>query len=162
MKVNKNIIISIVVTLVIGIGISAVIFKPLGTMITEKNNTDLYLQMKDDAIAEVKAEFDKQLEQVKKDTEQQINNLKAEYDKAISDAKLQQANDIKETLQQANDNAQKAIEDATSPQNIEQRRQEENKQINTDPPIKLIEEPIDNNSNNGGSGDSEKPLSNDN
>lgn len=138
MKVNKNIIISVVVTLILGIGISAIAFKPMGTVATEKNNTELYLQMKEQAKEEVQAEFDKQLEEVKKDTDAQIEKLKVEYDKAIADAKLEQANNIQAAIEQANANAQSAIETATSPQAIEQRRQEEMKKnpVEVDPPRK--------------------------
>lgn len=125
MKVNKNIIISVIVTLVAGVGISAFVFKPLGTVATEKNNAELYLQMKEEAKEEVKAEFDKQLEEVKKDTNEQIEKLKVEYDKAIADAKLEQANNIQAALEQANTNAQEVINQATSPEVIEERRQEE-------------------------------------
>ena len=60
MKVNKNIIISVVVTLVLGVGISAIVFKPMGTVATEKNNAELYLQMKEEAKAEVQAELEEQ------------------------------------------------------------------------------------------------------
>lgn len=125
MKVNKNVIISVVITLVLGVGISAFVFKPLGTVATEKNNTELYLQMKEQAKVEVQAEFDKQLEEVKKNTDAQIEKLKVEYDKAIADAKLEQANNLQAAIQQANSDAQKAIDSATSPQAIEQKRQEE-------------------------------------
>ena len=127
MKINKNIIISVVVTLIAGVGISAIAFKPMGTVATEKNNAELYLQMKEEAKAEVKAEFNKQLEEVKKDTDAQIEKLKVEYDKAIADAKLEQANNIQAAIQEANSNAQAAINQATSPEAIEQRRQEEMK-----------------------------------
>ena len=36
MRVNKNIIITAAITLVAGVGISALVFKPLGTTATEK------------------------------------------------------------------------------------------------------------------------------
>lgn len=144
MKVNKNIIISVIVTLVLGIGISAILFKPMGTVATEKNNAELYLQMKENAKEEVKAElevqFKVQLEEevkkVKDDTNTQIEKLKVEYDKAIADAKLEQANNLQAAIQQANANAQAAIETATSPQAIEQRRQEEMRKnpVKIDPP----------------------------
>ena len=127
MRINKNLIISIIVTLVLGVGISALVFKPMGTTASEKNNTELYYQMKEQAKEEVQAEFEKQLEEVKEETSQQIANLKAEYDKAIAEAKLQQANDIQAAIEQANANAQAAIQQATSPQAIEERRQEEMK-----------------------------------
>lgn len=135
MKVNKNIIISIVVTLIAGVGISAIAFKPMGTVATEKNNAELYLQMKEEAKEEVKAElegqFKAQLEEevkkIKDDTNTQIEKLKIEYDKAIADAKLEQANNIQVAIQQANADAQEAINQATSPQAIEQRRQEDMK-----------------------------------
>ena len=127
MRINKNLIISIIVTLILGVGISALVFKPMGTTASEKNNAELYYQMKEEAKAEVQAEFHNQLEEVKNETEQQINSLKAEYDKAIAEAKLQQAEDIQAAVEQANANAQKAIENATSPQAIEERRQEEMK-----------------------------------
>ncbi|MBS5937104.1 hypothetical protein [Clostridium sp.] len=135
MKVNKNIIISVVVTLVLGVGISAIVFKPMGTVATEKNNAELYLQMKEEAKAEVQAELEEQfnmqladeVKKIKEDTDTQIEKLKIEYDKAIADAKLEQANNIQVAIEQANVNAQKAIDNATSPQAIEQRRQEEMK-----------------------------------
>ena len=99
----------------------------MGTVATEKNNTELYLQMKEQAKAEVQAEFDKQLEEVRKDTDAQIEKLKVEYDKAMADAKLEQANNLQAAIQQANANAQEAINQATSPEEIERRRQEEMK-----------------------------------
>ncbi|MBS5885151.1 hypothetical protein [Clostridium sp.] len=127
MRVSRNIIISIGITLVASVGISALVFKPMGTVATEKNNTELYLQMKEQAKAEVQAEFDKQLEQVKKDTDEQIEKLRVEYDKAMADAKLEQANNLQAAIQQANANAEEAINQATSPEEIERRRQEERK-----------------------------------
>lgn len=133
MKFNKNIIISVIVTLVLGIGISAILFKPMGTVATEKNNAELYAEMKENAKEEVKAElegqFKAQLEEevkkIKDDTNTQIEKLKIEYDKAIADAKLDQVNNIQAAIQQANTDAQAAIQQATSPEEIERRRQEE-------------------------------------
>lgn len=135
MRVNKNIIISIVITLVAGVGISSLIFKPMGTVATERNNAELYLEMKENAKEEVKAElqedFNTQLaeevKKIKEDTELQIKTLKSEYDSAIANAKLEQANELQAAINQANSNAQQAINQATSPQAIEERRQEEMK-----------------------------------
>lgn len=127
MRINKNIIITAAITLVAGVGISALVFKPLGTTATEKNNAQLYLEMKEQAKAEVQAEFDRQLEEVRKDTDAQIEKLKVEYDKAIADAKLEQANNLQAAIQQANTNAQEAINQATSPEEIERKRQEDMK-----------------------------------
>lgn len=127
MRINKNIIISAVVTLIAGVGISAIIFKPMGTVATEKNNAELYMQMKEQATAEVKAEFEEQLAKVKEETQLEIDKLKVEYDKAIADAKLEQANNIQAAIQEASANTQRVIEESTSPQAIEQKRQEEMK-----------------------------------
>lgn len=135
MRLNKNIIISVVVTLVLGVGVSAIAFKPMGTVATEKNNAELYLQMKEEAKLEVQAELEEQfnaqlaeeVKKIKEDTDEQIEKLKIEYDKAIADAKLEQANNIQAAIQQANANAQEAINHATSPEEIERRRQEEMK-----------------------------------
>lgn len=135
MRINKNIIITAAITLVAGVGISALVFKPLGTTATEKNNAQLYLEMKESAKEEVQkelqAEFDKQLAdqvaQIKEETNLQIEKLKTEYDKAIVDAKLEQANNLQNAIIQANADAQAKIESATSPQEIERRRQEEMK-----------------------------------
>lgn len=135
MKDNKGIIISVVVTLVLGIGISAIVFKPMGTVATEKNNAELYAEMKENAKEEVKAELQEQFNallaeevmKIKEDTNTQVEKLKIEYDKAIADAKLEQANNIQAAIQQANSNAQAAINQATSPEEIERRRQEEMK-----------------------------------
>lgn len=133
MKVNRNIIISVIVALVAGIGISSLVFKPMGTVATEKNNAELYFEMKENAKEEVKAElqeqFNTQLEEevkkIKEETVLQIKALKSEYDSVIADAKLQQANELQLAINQANANAQAAIESATSPEEIERRRQEE-------------------------------------
>lgn len=141
MRVNKNIIISIAITLVAGVGISAVVFKPMGTVATEKNNADLYLEMKEQAKEEVKAELEEQFntqltEEVKKikdDTDLQIKTLKSEYDSAIASAKLEQANNLQAAIEQANSNAQTSIEQATSPQAIEQRRQDNMKNNPNEP-----------------------------
>ena len=145
MKVNKNIIISVVATLVLGVGISAIVFKPMGTVATEKNNAELYLQMKEEAKAEVQAELEEQfiieVKKIKEDTDTQIEKLKIEYDKTIADAKLEQANNIQEAIEQANVNAQKAIDNATSPQAIEQRRQEEMKKNPIEVPDVKVETP---------------------
>ncbi len=135
MRVNKNIIISIVITLVAGVGISSLIFKPMGTVATEKNNAELYAEMKENAKEEVKEElqeqFNKQLAdevaKIKEETNLQIEKLKIDYDSAIADAKLEQANNIQAAIQQANADAQAKIESATSPEEIERRRQEEMK-----------------------------------
>ncbi len=89
--------------------------------------------MKENAKEEVKAElqeqFNTQLEEevkkIKEETVLQIKALKSEYDSVIADAKLQQANELQLAINQANANAQAAIESATSPEEIERRRQEE-------------------------------------
>lgn len=135
MRVNKNIIISVITTLVLGVGISAFVFKPMGTVATEKNNAELYAEMKENAKEEVKAElqaeFDKQLEdeiaRIKEETNLQIEKLKVDYDKAIADAKLEQANNLASAIEKAQTDAQTKIDAATSPQEIERRRQEEMK-----------------------------------
>ncbi len=44
MKVNRNIIISVIVALVAGIGISSLVFKPMGTVATEKNMLNCILK----------------------------------------------------------------------------------------------------------------------
>lgn len=125
MRINKNVIISIVITLISGVGISAILFKPMGTVATEKNNAELYLQMKEEAKAEVQAEFDIKLQEevkkIKEETQLEIDKLKVEYDKAIADAKLEQANNLQTAIQAA----EKKIEEATSWQAIEEKRQEE-------------------------------------
>lgn len=148
MRINKNIIISIAITLVTGVGISSFVFKPMGTVATEKNNAELYAEMKENAKAEVKAELEEQfnaqlvaeVNKIKQDTELQIKTLKSEYDSAIAEARLQQANDLQVAINQANANAQAAIESATSPQEIERRRQEEMKR--NPEKYDLNEEPI--------------------
>ena len=135
MRVNKNIIISIAITLVAGVGFSSLVFKPMGTVATEKNNAELYAEMKENAKAEVKAELEEQfnaqlgaeVKKIKEDTELQIKTLKSEYDSAIANAKLQQANELQSAIEQANATAQVAINQATSPEEIERRRQEEMK-----------------------------------
>ena len=145
MRVNKNIIISIAITLVAGVGISSLVFKPMGTVATEKNNSELYLEMKEQAKEEVQEEFNKQLEEVKKDTNEQIEKLKVEYDKAIADVKLQQSNDIQAAIEKTNTNVQQAIDNATSPQAIEEKRQQEIKQnpieVQKEEPTKPEEKP---------------------
>lgn len=133
MRVNKNIIITAAITLVAGVGISALVFKPLGTTATEKNNAELYLEMKENAKEEAKkelqVEFDKQLAdevaKVKEETSLQIENLKAKYDTAIVEAKLEQASNLQAAIEQAQQDAQDKIEQATSWQAIEEKRQEE-------------------------------------
>ena len=135
MRVNKNIIISIAITLVAGVGISAVVFKPMGTVATEKNNAELYAEMKESAKEEVKAELEEQLntqlveevKKIKEETDLQIKTLKSEYDTAIANAKLEQANNLQAAINQANSNAQQAINQATSPEEIERKRQEDMK-----------------------------------
>ncbi|GAA0108515.1 hypothetical protein [Clostridium tertium] len=131
MRVSKNIVISIAITLVAGVGISSLIFKPMGTVATERNNSELYYQMKEEAKIEAQEEFDiklqEEIKKIKEDTDLQMKNLKAEYDSAIADAKLQQANELQAAINQANSNAQQAINEATSPEAIEKRRQEEMK-----------------------------------
>ena len=135
MRVSKNIVISTIVTLVAGVGISALVFKPMGTVATEKNNAELYAEMKENAKEEVKkdlqVEFEKQLneevDKVKKETNLQVEKLRTEYDKAIADAKLEQANNLQNAIIQAQADAQAKIESATSPEEIERRRQEEMK-----------------------------------
>lgn len=148
MKFNKNIIISGILTLVLGIGISAVVFKPMGTVATEKNNAELYLEMKEQAKAEVKAEFDKELEKelakVKEETNLEIEKLKVEYDKAIAEAKLEQAANLKTAIEQAQVDAQEKIDFATSPEEIERKRQEEMKK-NPEPMPDTTPEPIPDN-----------------
>ena len=107
----------------------------MGTVATEKNNAELYAEMKENAKEEVKAElqeqFNKQLAdevaKIKEETNLQIEKLKIDYDSAIADAKLEQANNIQAAIQQANADAQAKIESATSPEEIERRRQEEMK-----------------------------------
>lgn len=135
MKFNKNIIISIGITLVVSVAISALVFKPIGTVATEKNNAELYLEMKESAKEEVqkelKAEFDNQLaeeiKKIKEETDIQIKNLKAEYDTAIAEAKLEQASNLQSAITQDQADAQAKIDYATYPQEIERRRQEEMK-----------------------------------
>lgn len=135
MKLNKNIIISIGTTLVASVAISALLFKPMGTVATEKNNAQLYLEMKENAKEEVKAElqarFDNQLaeevKRIKEETDLQVKNLKVEYDKAIADAKLEQANNLATAIERAQADTQVKIENATSPAEIERRRQEDMK-----------------------------------
>lgn len=133
MRINKNIIITVAITLVGGVGISALVFKPMGTVATEKNNAELYAEMKENAKEEVKeelqSEFDEKLvnevAKIKEETNLQIEKLKTEYDKAIADAKLEQANNLQNAIIQAQADAQAKIESATSPEEIERRRQEE-------------------------------------
>lgn len=133
MRINKNIIISVIITLVLGVGISAFVFRPMGTVATEKNNAELYAEMKENAKEEVKAELQEQFNnqladevaKIKEETNLQIEKLKMEYDKAIADAKLEQANNLQNAIIQAQADAQAKIESATSPEEIERRRQEE-------------------------------------
>ncbi len=131
MRVSKNIVISIVITLVAGVGISSLVFKPMGTVATERNNAELYYQMKEEAKTEAQEEFDiklqEEIKKIKDETDLQIKTLKSEYDTAIANAKLEQANELQEAINQANTNAQQAINEATSPDAIEKRRQEEMK-----------------------------------
>jgi hypothetical protein len=135
MRLNKNIIITAGITLVASIAISALIFKPMGTVATEKNNAELYVEMKENAKEEVKKElqvkFDNQLaeevKRIKEETDLQIKNLKVEYDKAIADAKLEQANNLASAIEKAQVDAQAKINHATSPEEIDRRRQEDMK-----------------------------------
>lgn len=131
MKGNKSLLIGIAVTLLASVGISALVFKPMGTVATEKNNAELYLEMKEQAKSEVQSElqseFDLRLQEeiknIKDETNMQIQNLKSEYDKAIADAKLQQANQIQAVVEET----QNKIDQATSFQAIEDKRKEEAK-----------------------------------
>lgn len=125
MRINKNIIISVVVTLIAGVGISALVFKPMGTVATEKNNAELYLEMKEQAKEEVQAELDIKLQEeiskIKKETNLEIDKLKVEYDKAIAEAKLEQANNLETVIQET----QNKINESTSWASWEEKRQEE-------------------------------------
>lgn len=136
MKINKNIIRSVIITLIAGIGISALVFKPMGTVATERNNAELYLEMKEQAKKEVREELDiklqEEIKKIKDETSLELERLKVEYDKAIVDYKLEQANNLQNVIQET----QKKIDESTSWESWEEKRQEE---IKKNPVVEQIQ-----------------------